>query len=363
MTNILHIAMDFDRSSGITTYLKMLFRQFAQSSEYRLHLITNGGDALESLDAMNVHPVILPMRKGLKNIFFLPHNILFLKQYCEKNDIDIIHTHHRYPEFAASLVSVGNGIHTVTTAHSLVQGYQWISFRSEKIIAVSNAVRNEIINRYHVDEKKVETMYNCVEEMPRSSADDIANLRKELSIPEQNKIILYVGRVEAQKGVHYIKNAFRQVVTRCTNVTLLMVGNSGQSSQSTELVGNGSQLIILPPRGNIHPYFHMSYIVVLPTEKDSFPYVMVEAGAASKPFIGSSVDGIAEFIDDGKNGLLFPAGDEEKLALLIEELLNDGEKAALLGENLHKKVSTLPDCEEYCERLAGVYQQLCSGNN
>ncbi len=358
VTNVLHVALDFDRSSGVTTYMTMLLRHFKRRGDYQMHFITNGGNAFEALDSLGMKPVIIPMQRGLKNILFLPQNIFFIKRYCREHNIHIVHTHHRYPEFVASLLSKKNGFRTITTAHSLVQGYTSISFHSDKIIAVSNAVRNEIISTYNVETTKIETMYNCVEEMPQVSPDEIRELRSTLGILPENKIVLYVGRFEVAKGVSYIIQAFHAVREKIENVTLLIVGDGNRESQLTNNLENGSQKIILPPQNMMHKYYRMADIVVLPTERDSFPYVMLEAGLASKPFIGSSVDGIAEFIDDGRDGMLFPVGDVEKLTANIIDLLSNVSKAHVLGENLYRKVISLPTCEEYCEKIDSIYHDL-----
>ena len=66
-----------------------------------------------------------------------------------------------------------------------------------------------------------------------------------------------------------------------------------------------SKIKILKPVKNPYPFYSIADIVVLPSLADSFPYVMLESGLFKKPFVGTQTGGIAEFIDDGKNGLLF----------------------------------------------------------
>ena len=61
-------------------------------------------------------------------------------------------------------------------------------------------------------------------------------------------------------------------------------------------------VIYLPPLENIKQLYSISDVVILPSKKDSFPYVMLEAGINKKSFIGGNTGGIAEFIEDGVNG-------------------------------------------------------------
>lgn len=358
MINVLHIALDFNQNSGISTYLTILFRQFLQKPDLQLHFITNGGNALGHLESVGVKPVLVPMRTGFSNIFYFAQNLRFIKHYCKRHQIQIIHTHHRYPEFIASLVAKKMTLKTITTAHSLVKGQKSLSYKSEKIIAVSNAVRQAIIQQYHVDASKITTLYNCIEEMPSFSNDDCVRNRNTLGIPKSNRIILYIGRFDVIKGTQYLIQAFKNVQKQMENITLLMVGDDHYTSQHTIELGNGCQQIVLPPQEDRHRYFYLSDVVVLPALRDPFPYVMLEAGLARKPFIGSEVDGIAEFIEDGNNGLLFPVGDIEKLTDCITDLLNNPIKANMLGDNLYKKVKLLPTGEQYCDQLESIYLNL-----
>ncbi|MFA5832623.1 MAG: glycosyltransferase family 4 protein [Bacteroidota bacterium] len=358
MTNILHIALNFNQNSGITTYVSMLFRHFLQKPKYKLHFITNGGNAVDKLESIGVHPAVIPMQTGIQNIFHLRSNLQFIKKYCKEHKIQIIHTHHRYPEFVSSLIAKKYQLRTITTAHSLVHGQKMLSFKSDKIIAVSNTVRESITQRYGVDKTKIETMYNCIEEMPDFFTSDILSLRKTVGIPSQNKVILYIGRFDTIKGTKYLIDAFERIRHDFNNITLLMVGDPHCFSQKTSNWENGCQQIILPPQINGNQYFHLADLVVLPSLQDPFPYVMLEAGMAKKAFVGSKVDGIAEFIEDGKDGLLFNAGDVKKLIECIVELLNNPITPDFLGNNLYQKVKSLPTCEQYCDKLGEIYQNL-----
>jgi glycosyltransferase involved in cell wall biosynthesis len=85
---------------------------------------------------------------------------------------------------------------------------------------------------------------------------------------------------------------------------------------------------------------------------------MIEAGAFKKPFIGGNTGGIAEFIEAGKNGLLFDPENPEQLAEKISYLLNNPEIGKSLGENLHEKVSRLCDYNNYFSEVEKIYNSL-----
>ena len=105
-------------------------------------------------------------------------------------------------------------------------------------------------------------------------------------------------------------------------------------------------------------FYQVSDIVVLPSRTDPFPYVMLEAGAMKKPFIGGNTGGISEFIEDGVNGLLIEPGNSDQLADKIMFLLNNPVQAELLADALYQKVKKECDCEKYFERLEKIYNQI-----
>ena len=354
MINVLHIALDFNSNSGVTTYVTSLLRYFARRPGYTMHFMTNGGNALHRLNTLPVSPVLIPMQRGVKNVFHLYPNFASVKAYCEKNDIHLIHTHHRYPEFIASLVTCKSGVPTVTTAHSIVRGFRVLSFRSDKIIAVSNAVCESIVQRFGIDRSRIAVMHNAVEPFRPCPEGEVAEMKRTLGIPERHKVILYLGRFDRIKGVQYLLNAYRRIRATQTDLTLLLVGGNASAIEKDEI----NHIVRVPAQDNTAVFYQISNLVVLPSEQDPFPYTMLEAGLAAKPFVGSRVGGIAEFIEEGMDGLLFTPRNEPELAQRILEILNDDSKAARLGWNLRRKVQSLPTSEQYGEKLEELYERL-----
>jgi glycosyltransferase involved in cell wall biosynthesis len=85
---------------------------------------------------------------------------------------------------------------------------------------------------------------------------------------------------------------------------------------------------------------------------------MIEAGAFKKPFIGGNTGGIAEFIEDGKNGLLIDPENPEQLAEKIIYLLNNPDMGKVLGENLYEKVNHLCEYNNYFNEVEKIYNSL-----
>ncbi len=90
---------------------------------------------------------------------------------------------------------------------------------------------------------------------------------------------------------------------------------------------------------------------------------MIEAGTNKRPFIGGNTGGIAEFIDDGINGLLVDPENENELADKILFLLDNKETSINLANNLYKKVNEKCSSEKYFSRLEDIYNSLIEIND
>lgn len=352
---VLHIAKDLAPNSGITTYLRTVLAAQVKRGDTEVHLMSGNGTIPEDLASLSIPYQVRPMAGGVRNVVMLPFHAAAIAAYCRRHRIDIIHTHHRYPELAAVGASRRCGARTVATVHSIVTGMKALSFRSDRLIAVSDAVRRHVMERFGADERRITRVYNPVVPMPPASPGDPERVREELGIPPSHRLALYVGRFDAVKGGPFLARVFRSDALQRTGLSLLMVGDLARDRPLTETMPNGNRLIILPAQGRMHRLYRAADLIILPSRMDPFPYIMLEAGQAGCPFVGSDVDGIAEFIDHGENGLLFPAGNTVRLAECIRTMLDDAEGAARMARALKAKVDGLPDADEHSNALHHVY--------
>ncbi len=359
MIKILHISPDFNYSCGVSKHVYIILKNLSVNSEYKLFFITNKGDSLERLDNFKgVDISLINFEKDHKNIFRMFNDLLKLNSFCKKNKIDIIHTHHRYPEFLAFLVSKLTNIKTITTVHSFVKGLKWISFRSHKIIAVSKAV-NEYLNiNYPHTKANSATLYNCVEEKYFMS-DDSYHVEKKKSFGYEldDRILLFAGRINKIKGVDVLINSFKKVPKKL-NIKLLLVGSIVDNSLKKLLTSQSPDIRHIESQSDIRTFYQIADVVVLPSREDPFPYVMLEAGAMCKPFIGSKVGGIAEFIDDNINGFLFESENIDELISKITYVFSNADVSKVASKNLFNKVNEISNCNIYCEKLNKFYLDL-----
>jgi glycosyltransferase involved in cell wall biosynthesis len=359
MIKILHITPDFNYSCGRSKLVFLYLKHFSNKSNYETHFITNGGDSLDRLEEIpNLKYEIRNFSTGIKNIFFGLGFYTQLKENVLKNKIDLIHTHHRFPEFISTKIGKELSIKTVTSAHSFVTGFKYNSFASDLVISVSNSISNFLIKNYNIKKEKLITLYNPVDQFSQFDIMKINLFRTKYNISTDRKVLLFMGRLNRVKGLDTILKSFEIVREKNSNVVLIINGQFRDKKFKRHSFSANSSILFVPPQKDSYYLFAIADIVLLPSREDPFPFVMIESGRFKKPFIGGNTGGIAEFIEDGKNGLLVDPGNPQQLAEKIIYLLNNPNVGKMLGENLFSKVNTLCDLNNYFSNVEKIYNSL-----
>ncbi len=350
--NVLHITPDFNYACGRSYYVNLLGKYL--SKKHNISLITNGGDSLERLEERNIPAVIMRSLKS-KNPLTINRNIAFIKKFIEEHKIDIVHTHHRLAELLAVQAAARirrNKPATVFTSLSLVNRKYNIEYRSEHIIAVSGSIRNMLLNKFNVPEKKIHSISNFTD------TDEIHEL--EIIAPRSRNhgkhfIILAIGRFHNDKDFETLLKALN--ILKNEKIGLILVGEGNNDIDYRRYISkNNLNVEIIVPQKNLLQYFLIADICVLPSARDPFPNFMLQAGLHRVPFIGANVDGMGELITDGENGLLFEAGDEATLAkkiLVFKHHRNLAEKCAV---RLHENVINNYTQEFIIPKIESLYR-------
>ncbi|HSP87362.1 MAG TPA: glycosyltransferase family 4 protein [Ignavibacteriaceae bacterium] len=359
MIKILHITPDFNYSCGRSKLVFFYLKYFGNQKEYETHFITNGGDSLDRLQEISsLKFKQIKFSTGIKNILFYFKFYNELKNYIIENKINLIHTNHRFPELIANKIADEIKIKTVTSAHSFVNGFKKSSFKSDKIISVSKSISSFIIENYNINKEKVITLYNPVEKLPELNIVDKEKIKREMGINSNQKILMFVGRINYQKGYDKLIKAYEIVYKKDQNIILIMCGKVEEKSFWQMRTKLTVPIIVIPSLKNNKPLYEIADIIILSSRQDPFPFVMIEAGSHKKPFIGGNTGGIKEFIDDKVNGLLVNPENEDDLAEKILFIFNNKNLAEEFGRNLYKKVIENCDYENYFNKVDKIYKSL-----
>jgi len=334
--NILHLTPDFNYVDGRSYYVFLLLK-YLKRNGHNVFLFTNGGDSFDRLEESEI-PVFSDGPLSSKSSYL--KSVKLISEFTKKNNIDIIHSHHRYYELIANSVSAiyNSKLKTVFTALSIVDRRYLVEYKSDKIIAVSNSIKRMLTEKFNVKKSKVVLIPNFVDSEELDKAND--NSKKELQkskIANQRTHLLSIGRFHKEKDYHTLLNAV--TILNDHNIHLSLVGEGPERSTYEKFIEKNSlKAQLISPRRNLKEYFQKADICLLSSVRDPFPGFMLQSGLHKKPFIGSDIDGISELIVDNQNGLLFKKQNPSDLSAKIKKFIVDRVFASQCGENLQTLV-------------------------
>lgn len=226
------------------------------------------------------------------------------------------------------------------------QVVQW----ADCLVAASPLEKAQLTWLYGADPSRIRVIPAGVDtERFRPIPVDVAKAR--IGIPQERKLILYVGRIEPLKGIETLFRAIailaKETPCLCDNICISIIGGEGENTDATRSAEE-ERLRELREQLELHdlvtflgskdqdalPYYYSAaYVVVVPSYYESFGMVAVEAMACGVPVIASKAGGLMYTIQDGLTGLLFPANSPNALAEKLCLLLDEPDLRDKMGEN------------------------------
>jgi glycosyltransferase involved in cell wall biosynthesis len=172
-------------------------------------------------------------------------------------------------------------------------------------------------------------------------------IRKKLGLNADDTILLFVGRISEQKGLHWLLPAFRETLSYNPDLQLLIIGQvmyharayAQARMEEVQAWGLSNNVHFLGRVSNVDDYLKAADLFVLPTSHEGFSNAIVEAMASGLPIVTSDIPEISRSqIENNKEGLLVSAGDTKQLAQAIIQLLKHPELCARLGKAARKRV-------------------------
>ncbi|MDF2937091.1 MAG: bshA [Paenibacillaceae bacterium] len=261
-----------------------------------------------------------------------------LAQVAKREKLDLLHVHYAIPHAVCALLAkqmVGDHLKVVTTLHgtditvlaqddSLSDLIRYAINESDAVTAVSEDLIRETRETLLVD-RPIDLTYNFVDKRvyyPR----DVSKLRAEFAHVDE-KILMHISNFRPVKRVLDVVEVFAKV-NESVPSRLLFVGEGPDLSKVMARVnelGLTDRVSFCGKQDDVAEVISLGDLMLLPSEKESFGLVALEAMACGVPTIGSLAGGIPELVKDGETGYLSPVGDTEKMARDAIRLLSDSD--------------------------------------
>lgn len=350
-------------------------------------LLPNDGPLVNKIknigvDVQIVHYPII-RRKFFTVIGILKYSLKYLKygiilsRFVKKNEVNVIHVN-TTAVLEGAFIKVFNNVSIVWHIHEIIMSpkimFKFFSYLiqhvSNKIVTVSDATRNRLLESNYVSSDKIYTIYNGINSeniISHNNYETKKIMKSQLNIPNDSKVIGMVGRINSWKGQSDFVGAVNQLFRENKNIHAVMVGSvfEGEEFRFEELNNEidktifPNQIHIVQFTEDIADFYSLFDVFVLPsTRPDPFPTVVLEAMANRLPIVAYNHGGITEMIEDKKSGYLVDVGQIEKLAESISDLVNNDQQRKLIGEAAHFRQMSLFNKKNFVKKFEKVYENV-----
>jgi glycosyltransferase involved in cell wall biosynthesis len=161
-------------------------------------------------------------------------------------------------------------------------------------------------------------------------------MRARLNIPQHATVIVFVGRVTRDKGVAELVDAFVELADEFSTLYLLLVGPFEPEldplpQRTRASIESDARIQQVGFHTKPEEYLAMADIFCLPSYREGFGTVVIEAGAMGLPTVATSVTGLVDAVRDGETGLLVPARDAKALRAALQALVESVDLRGRMG--------------------------------
>jgi glycosyltransferase involved in cell wall biosynthesis len=295
-------------------------------------------------------------------------------------NFDVIHAHDWLCANAMIWIKQGRGHKCVLTIHATEYARCGNSFSSgrasrirdqeragvywaDRVIAVSQATKNELMWMYEVPEWKVSVVYNGVSPSRFEFFTDPGEDKRRLDIAPLDPTVLFCGRMAWQKGPDLLMEAVPAILSCHGNAKFVFAGDgdmrAGLQNRARQLkVDHAVRFTGYRNSQEIVRLFKMADVICVPSRNEPFGIVVLEAWSASKPVVVTQSGGPSEYVRHEVDGLKIEPN-PSSVAWGVCRLFSDFEKARWMGQNGRKVAEERFRWDMIVRQIIAVYRQVC----
>ncbi|SHH48520.1 glycosyltransferase [Tepidibacter thalassicus] len=364
MINVIHVISDTN-IGGAGVWILNFLREFNRDKYLVKVIVPKGSLLVDKISKVEIEVIEV---EGMKDKSF---DIKIIKKLCgilKKEKCDILHTHASISaRIAGKMAGVRSIIHTKhcidneekNVVKKSIKSYI-NRFISDRIIAVSEAVKNNLIVN-GIPEEKIICIHNGIKNLKEIRREEKNKIRKELGIGLDDIVVGIVARLEEVKGHEYFIKAAKSILQKNNSVKFIIVGSGSRELELKELTEKmqiEEYVIFTGYVENIENIINIVDINVITSISEALCISLIEGMSLGKPSVGTKIGGIPEVIIDNYNGFLVPVRDSESLAIAILKLIEDEELRNYMGKNAKKLMEEKFTVYNMTKKIEKLYDEL-----
>lgn len=350
---------------GISRHVEGLSEALVRKG-LEVHIVTPdfpGAPYEENVKRVHVHRVLVETPAP-----DFPTWVMLMNHYLAKRAADIansmkgfdlIHVHDWLVAMAGIEAKHFLNSDLITTLHSLefkrvgsisslfsrmVDSIEWWStYESKMIIVCSGSMKGDLTYKFNVPEEKIKTIPNSIDNSKFDIYVDKGAVRVRHGVYDNEKLILFLGRLTSQKGCEYLIRAMHLLPSHL-NAKLIIVGDGymrGDLEREAYSGGLGWKVKFTGflPDSEVVQLLKSADVLIVPSVYEPFGIVALEGMAAGVPVIASNVDGLSEIIEHDYNGVHVHPRDPSSIAWGINRVLSDAGYAQWIIKNAKSDIN------------------------
>jgi glycosyltransferase involved in cell wall biosynthesis len=267
-----------------------------------------------------------------------------LTRLMRRERVEVVHTHlwtaSLWGRLAAVLARVPIKVVTEHNIDTWRRGWHFLADRvlarfTDHFIFVSREVESFYRRRLSLPEDRCQVVHNGIDVKPLLETIDRSRVREQMGLPVAATVAGVIGRLDERKGHRYFLEAMKKLALQEPQLYGLVVGEGRERDAllaQRAALGLQERVPIVGYWPSLPEALAAIDVFVLPSLMEGHPLAILEAMAASKPVVATSVGGNGEAVQHGRTGLLVPARDPDALGQAIGALVRGKESARRMGE-------------------------------
>jgi glycosyltransferase involved in cell wall biosynthesis len=291
-----------------------------------------------------------------------------LLKYIKKFSIQIINSHVSRDSFIAGISGKLSGVPTILTKRTCFPVGSHLFNKLlyfhlvDKIIAISGAIRDNIIRSVNVDRKKIEVIYSGVRIEDFYDEDKFKKWSNSLTSSKEF-VIAAVSRLDEIKRIDVFIKAAAIICKSMPNVKFLVVGHDEKNirhglEKLADSLGVGDKVTFTGFIDNVKPVLYGIDIFVICSVSEGLGRGVTEAMSTGRPVVATNVGGLLEVVEDGVTGILVSPNNPEILSEKIMFLLKSPEILKNMGRNALRCVREKFNINKIAEETVSVYEEM-----
>jgi glycogen synthase len=254
-----------------------------------------------------------------------------------------------------------DGTHT-NTEKMIHETEAWLTYEAWKVVCCSDYMISHVKWAFGLPTDKLVMVPNGVNtHIYEEITNDLGSFRKNFALP-QEKIVLFVGRLVYEKGIHILINAVPKILSK-VDAKFIIVGSGYMKEQLLNIVRSmGLEHKVLfegfLDETTLFKLQKCADVSVVPSLFEPFGIVALEAMAAKSPVVVSDTGGLSEIIEHEVTGVKVYPNNPESLAWGISKVLLDAAFRSKIRENAYRRVQERYDWEKIAQQTRRIYENV-----